>query len=185
MEPRSPSHKRPRCDPSRMLVFVFHPSYISQNYRQFNKRYLWFPRLSRFNELYTAQTWYLRGFFWHLNTLALQYYLNSLKPHQKASTVKLLHDWSPTYSTLCRQGRECSPLYPRCLYTVETPPHVKECPDLDASKKCQLLLHSFLLDLERLSTAPSIITVLESKLSIVLNLQYVPINPCKDEVPQT
>lgn len=38
-----------------------------------------------------------------VNILALQGYLSSLKLPQCASTVKLIHDWIPTYATLCKQ----------------------------------------------------------------------------------
>jgi hypothetical protein len=40
-----------------------------------------------------------------INLYALQHYLNQLKPHKRASTIKLIQNWVPTYSTLCRQGR--------------------------------------------------------------------------------
>jgi hypothetical protein len=36
----------------------------------------------------------------HVNILALQGYLSTLKMQQRASIVKLVHDWIPTYATL-------------------------------------------------------------------------------------
>ncbi len=39
-----------------------------------------------------------------INTNALKKALNSMKIFQRASTVKLIHGWAPTYAFLCRQG---------------------------------------------------------------------------------
>lgn len=59
-----------------------------------------------------------------INTLALQGYLSSLPVHHRAFTVKMLHRWIPTNCSLCRKGRESSPLCPRCFMEVETGEHV-------------------------------------------------------------
>jgi len=59
-----------------------------------------------------------------VNLFALSTYLLSLSPFQRASMVKTIHDWIPTHSNLCRQGRHNSPICPRCLSEVETPSHV-------------------------------------------------------------
>jgi len=40
-----------------------------------------------------------------INLDALSTYLSALKIQARASTVKLLHNWIPTQSILCRQGR--------------------------------------------------------------------------------
>jgi len=51
---------------------------------------------------------------------SLKRYLHSLKPQVHSTLVKLIHSWQPTFSTLCRQGRESTPVCPRCNTTVET-----------------------------------------------------------------
>jgi hypothetical protein len=67
-----------------------------------------------------------------VNTQALHTYLSSLKIHQRASVIKLIRKWIPTYSNLCRQGQEPSPICPRCMGAIETSNHVHQCPDPQA-----------------------------------------------------
>jgi len=67
-----------------------------------------------------------------VNILVLQGCLTKLKFHKRASIVKLIHDWIPTYATLCHQDREPCPLCPHCKSTIETSSHVITCPNHDA-----------------------------------------------------
>ncbi len=64
-----------------------------------------------------------------------------MKIFKRASTVKLLHRWAPTYTYLCRQGHHLSPLCPRCKTCVETNEHILQCshPEASASRSCILL----------------------------------------------
>jgi hypothetical protein len=68
------------------------------------------------------------------------------------------------------QGRENTPLCPRCNTTIETPDHFFTCSAPDAIANRQELLQSFLLELERIFTAPALLTIFEYKISIVLHL---------------
>jgi hypothetical protein len=64
----------------------------------------------------------------HDNTNALHCYIESLQVHKRATTLKLIHGWAPTDSSLCRQGRSHTSICPRCHLTVETTSHVYTCP---------------------------------------------------------
>ncbi len=48
--------------------------------------------------------------FEEIQTTQLGRYLKRLKPHERASTVKLIHRWIPTNDFLHKQGRSLSPL---------------------------------------------------------------------------
>ncbi len=80
----------------------------------------------------------------HVNLDALQWYLSTLKESKRATTSKLIHNWIPTYSILCRQGRAPSTLCPRCLASIETSCHVWQCPLLSVVTPCAEHLHHFL-----------------------------------------
>jgi len=79
-----------------------------------------------------------------VNTVALQSYLLSLPQMRHASIPKMIHDWMPTYSSLCRQGRESTALCPRCRTTVETPAYIYTFPDESSSTNWRELLSSFI-----------------------------------------
>jgi hypothetical protein len=68
------------------------------------------------------------------NLTVLQNHLLSLKPHNRATICKLIHNWIPTYSVLCCQGREPSSLCPRCRQKVETNDYIYSCQQGDAVK---------------------------------------------------
>lgn len=88
----------------------------------------------------------------HINIYALQSYLSKLKKFQRVSIVKMIHNWIPTYSILCQQGREKSALCPRCLSSVETYEHVQKCQDPGAISTRQNLLNIYLHHLLRART---------------------------------
>jgi len=74
---------------------------------------------------------------------ALKKVLSSMKMFKRASTVKLLHGWAPTYAYLCRQGHHPSPLCPRCKTCVETNEHILQCSHPEASaSRSRILLDS-------------------------------------------
>jgi hypothetical protein len=103
---------------------------------------------------------------------ALGSYLSSLPVFQRASTVKMLHNWIPTYGNLCRQGRSETPICPRCLGTVETAYHVLTC-SYSAAVICRSeFLHSVLSSLTTFGTPLYIIATYELKLSATLGLSY-------------
>jgi hypothetical protein len=91
--------------------------------------------------------------------------------------------WQPTFSMLCRQGREETHLCPRCNTTVETNAHIRECSDNDATRFQQEQPQTFILALEHLHTAPFILTTFEYKLSIAYCLPYEPKNPFRENIP--
>jgi len=86
-----------------------------------------------------------------INLYALHTLLKHVSIHKWANTVKMMHDWIPTYSTLCRQGREPSPICPRCCLTVGTPSHILVCHDTSATCNQSLYLQQFLFALVKLT----------------------------------
>jgi hypothetical protein len=88
----------------------------------------------------------------YLNMEALSWHISGLNLFQRASYVKLIHDWVPTFLPLCRQGREPSPLCPRCNQSVETPSHVIQCPHPDAISCRVQVLSNFLSHLVKIHT---------------------------------
>jgi len=91
----------------------------------------------------------------------------------RASMVKLIHKWIPTHASLCRQGREHSPLCPRCGSTVETEDHVFKCPDNNARTQCMDLLQAFLQSLLTVNKSILLLVCFKYKLSLALSLNYV------------
>jgi hypothetical protein len=88
----------------------------------------------------------------------------------RASMVKLIHNWIPTYSTLCRQGRETSSLCPRCTLWVETPDHVNQCENKEAIQKRITLLNGFLQLMIKQQTPIDSVACFSYKLSKILNI---------------
>jgi len=109
----------------------------------------------------------------HINSIALCRYMESLKIHKHATTIKLLHGWAPTYASLCRQGRSHTSICPRCNVHVETTAHVYSCPAESVILKRNAHLASFLATLKKHCTAIPILATLEYKLSLTLKLPYV------------
>jgi len=120
-----------------------------------------------------------------VNTQALHTYLSSLNIQQRVSVVKLIHKWVPTYSNLCRQGREPSPICLRCKGAIETSNHVHQCPYPEAvSRRTSALLY-FLSSLIKIGTPVYIVHVFEYKLSIVLDLPFSKVYNISSEIPQS
>jgi hypothetical protein len=113
-----------------------------------------------------------------VNILALQGYLSSLKLPQCASTVKLIHDWIPTYATLCKQKRGPCPLCPQCKSAVETSDHVITCPYIDAMIVRANGLRIFLTALKKAGTPSFILCTLEYKLSLTLDIPFNQTHQC-------
>jgi len=86
-----------------------------------------------------------------INLSALQEYLCGLTVSHRASTSKVIHDWIPTYSTLCRQGCEHSPLCPRCSKKVKTCEHIRICQHSKANLSRRNLLDTFLGSLVKIN----------------------------------
>jgi len=107
-----------------------------------------------------------------VHMIALSKYLSSLKLFQRASIVKMIHGWIPTYGMLCRQGRESSPLCSRCSSTVETWDHVFSCPDSQATTSRREALSTFLSSLVKMGTPFYILSTFEYKLSLVFALPF-------------
>jgi hypothetical protein len=108
-----------------------------------------------------------------VNLFALSSYLLSLSPFRRASVVKTIHDWIPTYSNLCRQGRHNTSICPRCILEVETPNHVQICPAPAVITGCSLSLDHFLTYLVSLGTPIYIIATFKLKLSSTLGIPFL------------
>jgi hypothetical protein len=118
-----------------------------------------------------------------VHMIALSKYLSSLKPFQRASIVKVIHGWIPTYGMLCRQGRESSPLCPRCSSTVETWDHVFSCPDSQAIAFRNEALLTFLSLRVKMGTPLYILSTFEYKLSLLFALPFPNSFPVLSPIP--
>jgi hypothetical protein len=79
-----------------------------------------------------------------VNLHSLGSYLKALPIHTCASTVKLIHGWSPTYATLCHQGWQHLAICPCCQTTVDST-HLLKCPATSTIKSHELALQFPLL----------------------------------------
>jgi hypothetical protein len=95
-----------------------------------------------------------------------------LKIQQRATVSKLIHNWSPTYSTFCRQGRVPSPICPKCGSTVETSSHVIICPHNSAVEQRTVGLNKFLSSMLSLQTPIYLLSTLEYKSSLTLQIPF-------------
>jgi hypothetical protein len=118
-----------------------------------------------------------------VNAHALQGFLTSLKIHKRASIVKMIHNWIPTYSIPSRQGQETSPLCPRCSSAIETSEHMYQCPQTQAISNCRSFLENFFSHLLSLKTPIYILCTLEYKLSITLDIPFLPKFHNQEEIP--
>jgi hypothetical protein len=118
-----------------------------------------------------------------VNVHALQGFLSSLKLHKRASIVKMIHNWIPTYSMLSRHGRESSPLCPRCSSAIKTSEHVYQCPQAQAISNHRSFLENFLSHLLSLKTPIYILCTMEYKLSIALDIPFLPKFHNQEEIP--
>lgn len=108
----------------------------------------------------------------HTNVQALWHHIESMPIHTRASTIKLIHGWMPTYAILSRQGRSETPLCPCCNTRVETSPHVFTCQETQAITQRISHLTTFLSALHKLKTPIQLMATLEYKLSITLQIPY-------------
>jgi hypothetical protein len=106
----------------------------------------------------------------HLNSTALKGALDSVSLFKRASIIKLIHGWAPTYANLCRQGHHPSPLCPRCSLSVETVDHARVCSSSMAVTHRVSLLNNFPQEILCLGTSPMILPTFEYKLSITLDI---------------
>jgi len=118
-----------------------------------------------------------------INILALQRFLSSLKVHKRASIRKMIHNWIPTYSMLCRQGRETSSLCPRCHKAVETSDHVYKCSQPQAVSNRSSFLKEYLSHLLLLNTPMYIISTLQYKLSLSLEIPFITTFQIQNNIP--
>jgi hypothetical protein len=100
-----------------------------------------------------------------VHVIALANYLANIQAHHRATLSKLIHGWIPTYSSLCRQGKEPSPLCPRCKSRVESWEHILECPNHQAVESRRDALKTFLSSMFKVGTPFYILTTFELKLS--------------------
>lgn len=106
------------------------------------------------------------------HTDGLHKYMKRLKPHARASTSKLIHDWIPNQSFLHKQDRTCSSLCPCCESHPETVEHMYQCEDPETLKSRVLKLDEYLQALIKINTNIHIVETFEYKLSMVLNITY-------------
>jgi len=125
----------------------------------------------------------------HINTNALHPYIESLRIQKRATVLKLLHGWVPTYSSLCCQGRSHTSVCLCCQTFVETSSHVSICPAESAVSQQIEHLRTFLSELESQQTSIYLLTIFEYKLSLILNLMYqqtftitIPASPTQQQI---
>jgi len=94
----------------------------------------------------------------HVDDIGLQSYLKSLRPHNRASTVKLIHRWIPTNEFLFKQKRADSPICPRCQIHNETASHILTCTNNEAADQWRKALYFCLENIARENTSPQILT---------------------------
>jgi hypothetical protein len=119
------------------------------------------------------------------NLTALQEYLLSLKPHNRATICKQIHNWIPTNSVLCRQGRKPSSLCPQCRQEIETSDHIWSCQQVDAITSRRNFLQLFLKQLLDINIPLHILMAFDYKLSLALHLPYSCQFQITDQLPQT
>jgi len=88
---------------------------------------------------------------------ALARFLRSLSPQQRATQVKLQHNWIPTNSFLYQQRRIQCDKCPLCKSAVETPSHVRWCRFLAAQRYRQDRLSQLEREFKGINTAPEIV----------------------------
>jgi hypothetical protein len=107
-----------------------------------------------------------------INLHALQTSLKAFRLFHPVNIVKLIHGWNPMYATLCRQGRESSPLCPRCCRMTDITTHFLQCPHPDAVKFQHNALLSMLQTTLKQGTPIQMILTFEYKLSLALSIPY-------------
>jgi hypothetical protein len=117
-----------------------------------------------------------------INTDGLRSYLNRQSFFQRASTVKLIHDWIPTYVLLHKQGRQDEHICPRCQLAPETATHIMCCSENAATTKRQEILYKMLQKLVNSNTSIYILSRLEQELTALLHItslnRYNPPSDC-------
>lgn len=120
---------------------------------------------------------------YHMDINELQHYLKSLRPHNRASIVKLIHQWIPTNDFMFKQRRAESPLCSRYKSVNEDAHHILTCSLQDAQAKRTEALYECLKFLENANTSRHILESLECELSILLQVNST--NTYKATVSQT
>jgi len=108
-----------------------------------------------------------------INLNALHSFLEPLPFPTRATYAKSIHNWIPTHAQLCPQGRERSPLCPRCNRAVEAHSHIITCNDPQASESRHGLLYTFLHSLAAVHSPIHIISTLEYKLALTLDVPCI------------
>jgi hypothetical protein len=120
---------------------------------------------------------------YHVDINGLQHYLKSLRPHNRASIVKLIHRWIPTNDFMFKQQRAESPLCSRCKSFNEDAHHILTCSFQGAQAKRTEALYECLKFLENAYTSSHILESLECDLSTLLQVNST--NTHKATVSQT
>jgi hypothetical protein len=107
---------------------------------------------------------------YHIDTNGLNIYLKKLRPHTRASTVKLIHQWIPTNDFIHKQHRGESPLCTRCMTHSETAKHILTCQNSDAQKLRTEALYTCLKDLEHAHTSKYILECVEHNIACLLQI---------------
>lgn len=112
---------------------------------------------------------------YHLHAIhlsGLQQFLSNMRPSPRATMVKLIYDWAPTYALLHKQNRSESPTCPRCKQHPEDSPHILTCNDMGATTWRDDYLSFFLITMRDHHMPIHILAVLEYKLSSALCLPF-------------
>jgi hypothetical protein len=105
-----------------------------------------------------------------VDTNGLKGYLRSLRPHNRASIIKLIHRWIPTNEFLHKQHRSDTPSCPRCKNHNETAHHILTCPFPEAQTQRTQALYTCLTDLARANTSKYILDCIEENMTNLLNI---------------
>jgi len=112
---------------------------------------------------------------WYFNCTKLDRIADSfIVLFQRVNIVKLIQGWYPTHAVLYCQGKEFSPLCPRCHTVVETASHILQSSHPDAISHRQNAMMIMLNSLLKWGTPIHAIITSEHKLSLTLALPYLP-----------
>jgi hypothetical protein len=106
----------------------------------------------------------------NVNLEALESYMKSKPILQRANMAKLHHRWIPTNAHLHRQNRHHTDVCPHCNTCPETSEHILKCSQHHSITSRTEQLYNTLTKLKEHSTSPSILHVMEEKLSTLLNI---------------
>ena len=119
---------------------------------------------------------------WENQSLCLTHTLSTFINSQMSKYSKNDARLDPYILYLCHQGREPSPICPRCCLTVGTPSHILVCHDTSATCNQSLYLQQFLFALVKIHTPIYFMALFEYNLSVLLNLPRTPLPTVQNNI---